>query len=93
MRELSYQVSIVKVKVAVTATFSLNQSVAETSSFIACPSLLDSYAPHEGVDPEALDPEIQQEFEAFIEEIEEHLMMQEFGPEPEAEEQQDTATN
>lgn len=54
---------------------------------------IPDYAPHEGVDPEALDPEIQQEFEAFIEEIEEHLMMQEFGPEPESEEQQDTASN
>ena len=39
------------------------------------------------MDPEALDPDIQQEFEAFIDEIEEHLMMQEFGPE--SEEQQD----
>ena len=46
-----------------------------------------SYIPQEDVDPEALDPDIQQEFEAFIDEIEEHLMMQEFGPE--SEEQQD----
>ena len=42
--------------------------------------------PQEAVDPEAVDPEMQEEFEAFIEEIEEHLMMQEFGPDPEAEE-------
>ena len=47
-----------------------------------------SNIPQEGVDPEALDPDIQQEFEAFIDEIEEHLMMQEFGPE--SEEQQDS---
>lgn len=32
-------------------------------------------------DYEGLDPEIESEMEAFIEEIEEHLMLQDFDPE------------
>ena len=32
-------------------------------------------------DYDGLDPEIEQEMEAFIEEIEEHLMLQDFDPE------------
>ena len=32
------------------------------------------------LDSEGMDPEMEEEFEAFIDEIEEHLLMQDFDP-------------
>ena len=44
-------------------------------------NFLPSSADHEDEEYDGLDPEIELEMEAFIEEIEEHLMLQDFDPE------------
>lgn len=50
-------------------------------SLIFSPLLKFSFLPEElQFDTEGMDPEMEEEFEAFIDEIEEHLLMQDFDP-------------